>query len=72
MRLLIVFMTLAMGSPWAVAAMVFAEDLPEEHNRFDSTMFIGASYDWSGVGRGSGGGWATMIFSATFPVGEPL
>ena len=37
------------------------------NDRFlDSSSFIGEPYNWSGVGAGSGGGWATMISSTYF------
>ncbi len=31
------------------------------HNRFDSSSFHAAGFDWSGVGRSSDGRWATLI-----------
>ncbi len=39
---------------------------PEVHDRFDSSMFLGAAFDWTGVGKGAGGGWATLVSANTF------
>ena len=39
---------------------------PRNDRFLDSSSFIGALYDWSGVGQSSGGSWATMISSNYF------
>ncbi len=40
---------------------------PLLHDRFNNhSSFIGSGIDWSGVGRSSGGRWATMISDTYF------
>ena len=47
------------------SAMVIAGYDPNIHNRFDITAFLGAAFDWSGVGK-AGGSWSTMISPTQF------
>ncbi len=58
---------LAAASPLPAAMSIFGYDA-NVHDRFDSTSFLGASYDLSGIGRSddSKGRWATMISSEYF------
>lgn len=50
----------------AHGAMVVLNYDPEVHDRFDSTSFLGGSYDWSGVARSSDNAWATLVSASHF------
>lgn len=53
---------LLLALPSFAGAIVTANYSAATNDRFaDDPSFIGAAYDWSGVGRGSGGHWATLL-----------
>jgi hypothetical protein len=55
------------GSDSVQAALLVNGYDADMNDRFNnSSSFIGAPYDWSGVGRNSGGQWATLISDSYF------
>ncbi len=53
----------------ASAAMTLENYSPAKHDRFytgSDKAFIGAAYDWSGVGLNGSGSWATMVSPSYF------
>lgn len=56
---LLLLLTASLPAP---AAIIIAGSSPVTNDRFaNNPAFIGAAYDWSGVGRSASGAWATMI-----------
>ena len=55
-----------LGGPTGLANEGNQGSSPSNDRFLDSSSFIGAPYDWSGVGQSSGGSWATMISSTYF------
>ncbi|MCA9172200.1 MAG: hypothetical protein KDB23_31255 [Planctomycetales bacterium] len=59
-----------LGVTWIAASPVWAEMVIQSYSantndRFDSGNFLGAGYDWTGVGK-NGSQWATMISPTQF------